>query len=136
MQETIQILSEADAIVARQRGREIARTLGFSIVDQTRIAISISELARNIILYAGTGEVLITELVAGHDDIGIEVIAADNGPGISDLNLALVDGYSTSNGLGMGLPGTKRLMDEFSIDTTPGVGTRITIRKWLHSRHF
>ena len=135
MQETIQILSEADAIVARQRGREVARALGFSVVDQTRIAISISELARNIILYAGTGEVLITELTAG-DDAGIEVIAADNGPGIADLNMALLDGYSTSNGLGMGLPGTKRLMDEFSIETAAGVGTRITIRKWLNSRRF
>lgn len=136
MQDTIQILSETDAIVARQRGREIARQLGFSVVDQTRIAISISELARNIILYAGSGVVEVTAMHGEHGDVGIEVLAADKGPGIEDLNLALLDGYSTSNGLGMGLPGTKRLMDEFQIDTAPGAGTRITIRKWLNSRSY
>lgn len=135
MQETIQIHNETDAIVARQRGRDVARRLGFSVVDQTRVAISISELARNVILYAGHGEVRISEVRDPQGEIGIEVVVADNGPGIADLEMAMADGYSTSNGLGMGMPGTKRLMDDFHVETGPGSGTKITIRKWVHSRY-
>ncbi|HEU4962777.1 MAG TPA: anti-sigma regulatory factor [Bacilli bacterium] len=135
MQETIQIHNETDAIVARQRGRDMARRLGFSVVDQTRIAISISELARNMILYADHGEVLICEIRDPQGEVGLEVQVVDNGPGIADLEQAMSDGFSTSNGLGMGLPGTKRLMDDFVVETAPGSGTKITIRKWLHARY-
>ncbi|MFC0214534.1 anti-sigma regulatory factor [Paenibacillus chartarius] len=131
MNEMILIKSEGDTIVARQRGREMARVVGFNLVDQTRIAISISELSRNILLYAKNGKIELEE-IRKEDALGIEVRAIDNGPGIQDLNKAMLDGYSTSDGLGMGLPGTKRLMDEFVVDTQVGRGTRITIRKWMN----
>lgn len=131
MKESISISSERDTIVARQRGRELARSVGFNLVDQTRIAIGISELSRNILLYARQGKIeLETVRIAG--SLGIEVRAIDEGPGIPDLNMAMVDGFSTSDGLGMGLPGTKRLMDDFRIDTAVGSGTKVTIRKWLN----
>jgi serine/threonine-protein kinase RsbT len=135
MKELIPILSESDMVVARQRGREIARRIGFNLVDQTRIAISISELARNILLYADIGRVEM-ETIRYADALGIEIRAIDEGPGIADLELALTDGYSTSQGLGMGLPGTKRLMDEFHVETSPGAGTTVTIRKWMNRELF
>jgi len=130
MVEIIPVITETDAIIARQRGRNMARELGFSLVDQTRIAISISELARNIILYAGEGVIEIRSLEE-NDTSGIEIRAIDHGPGILHLDLVMKDGYSTSGGLGMGLPGTKRLMDDFHIETEAGKGTIVTIRKWL-----
>jgi serine/threonine-protein kinase RsbT len=126
----VDILAEQDIVVARQKGRTMAGELGFSVVDQCRIATSISELARNIFLYAGEGTVHIRSLDNGKGLSGIEIIARDNGPGISDTKLAMLDGYSTSNGLGMGLPGTQRLMDEFQLKSEPGVGTTVIIRKW------
>lgn len=131
MKELIPIILESDTIVARQRGREIARSVGFNLVDQTRIAISISELARNILLYANHGRIEM-ETIRYVDSLGIEIRAIDEGPGIADLELAMLDGYSTSQGLGMGLPGTKRLMDEFHVETSAGVGTTVTIRKWMN----
>lgn len=136
MTECIQIRREHDAIIARQRGRELAAGLGFSLVDQTRIAISISELARNMLLYAKQGTIEIKMLENPDEQYGIEIIAADEGPGIGDLELAMTDGFTTSGGLGMGLPGTKRLMDEFEIETAPNRGTKISIRKFLpnHSK--
>lgn len=130
MKEMISILTENDTIVARQRGREIARSVGFNLVDQTRIAIGISELATNILLYAGKGRVEM-ETIRHGDSLGIEIRAIDEGPGITDLELAMADGYSTSEGLGMGLPGTKRLMDDFRVETNVGIGTKVTIRKWM-----
>ncbi len=133
MVENIQIFQEYDAILARQRGREMAKQLGFSLVDQTRIAISISELARNILIYAGEGEVEIRMIESSGHKTGLEIRASDKGPGISDLEMALTDGYTSSGGLGMGLPGTKRLMDDFEIRSDVGKGTSITIRKWLSS---
>lgn len=128
---TVDILAECDIVAARQKGRAIAKELGFSVVDQSRIATGISELARNIFLYAGKGTVHI-RLLAENGRNGMEIIAADDGPGISDTKLAMLDGFSTSNGLGMGLPGTQRLMDEFELKSEVGVGTKVVVRKWLN----
>jgi serine/threonine-protein kinase RsbT len=128
---TIEISEEGDIVVARQKGRSIAKNLGFSVVDQCRIATGISELARNIFLYASTGLIMILTLIE-NNRTGLEIIAKDMGPGIPDIKLAMLDGYSTSNGLGMGLPGTKRLMDEFEIISETGTGTEIIVKKWLN----
>jgi serine/threonine-protein kinase RsbT len=127
---SVDISTESDIVTARQKGRFLAKELGFSVVDQCRIATGISELARNIFLYASTGNILISCIIKNSRQ-GIEIVAEDNGPGISDIKLALLDGFSTSNGLGMGLPGCQRLMDEFEIDSELGIGTKIIIKKWL-----
>lgn len=119
---------ELDIVTARQAGRELSRSLGFCIVDLTRITTAISELARNIILYAGTGTISIS-IINNLDMVGIEIIAQDEGPGIADVEKALTDGFSTSNGLGAGLPGVRRLMDEFEIKTG-NFGTTIRAVKW------
>jgi serine/threonine-protein kinase RsbT len=132
-EQLIRVESEADLVTARMKGRELARQLGFSTVDQTLIATAISELGRNILRYAGLGEVLLMPAGRGGQD-GIVVVARDNGPGIPDVGLAMQDGYSTSRGLGMGLPGTKRLMDEFQILSEPGRGTTVTVTKWLRAK--
>lgn len=128
--ENIDIFTEHDIVIARQKGRTLAKELGFSVVDQCRLATGISELARNIFLYAGQGTISISPIENTHNK-GIEVIAKDEGPGIPDTKLVLLDGYTTSKGLGMGLPGTKRLMDEFDLKSKPNEGTTITIKKWL-----
>lgn len=124
------ILTEWDIVAARQMGRSEAKAIGFGAVDQARITTAISELARNIYLYAEQGSVTIGRFEK-EDKVGIRVIAEDYGPGISDVQLVLQDGYSSSYGLGAGLPGVKRLMDEFDIQTEVGEGTKITIVKWL-----
>lgn len=125
----IPVKEELDIVTARQAGRELSRSLGFSIVDLTRITTAISELARNIILYADSGTVTI-ETINQADILGIEIIAQDNGPGIADVDKAMEDGFSTSNGLGAGLPGVRRLMDDFEIKTEVDKGTTIRIVKW------
>jgi len=125
----IPIKSETDIILARQRGRELAGKAGFSTTDQTLIATSISELARNIVLYAQHGEIGLKQIHHGYE-VGIVVTAEDEGPGIPDVGRALQDGYSTSRSLGLGLPGVRRLMDEFEIDSQVGRGTKVTVRKW------
>ena len=103
--------------------------LGFSSTDLTLLATAISEVARNITTYAGVGEVTLRALhKAGRE--GIEVVASDSGPGIENVELALQDGYTTGNGLGLGLPGTRRLVDEFDLRTEPGVGTTVRLVKW------
>jgi len=113
-----------DVVVARQRGRTLARAMGFSASDATLVAAAISELARNIVKYAGRGELLI-----GKDDDGmLFVVARDQGPGIADLESAMQPGYSTSGGLGMGLPGVKRIADSFEI-VSNSRGTTVTMRK-------
>jgi serine/threonine-protein kinase RsbT len=127
---TLLIRSDLDIVSARVEGRDMAKALGFGTIDQARIATAISELARNIVLYAGEGTVTIRPTERGSRK-GIEVLCQDQGPGIDDVNLVMQDGYSTSRGLGMGLPGAKRLMDDFEIDSRAGVGTRILVRKWL-----
>lgn len=123
------ITSDADVIAARQRGRELAAEFGFSAGDQTVIAVAISEVARNILHYARRGEIVLRASNAGNR-VAIVVIARDQGPGIQDLTLALRDGYSTSGGLGLGLPGARRLMDEFAIHSELGKGTQVTMKKW------
>ena len=127
----IPVKTDLDIISARVEGRNLARELGFGTIDQARIATAISELARNVVLYAPEGKVTVRAIVSNDGGQGIEVVCEDNGNGIANVDLVMQDGYSTSSGLGMGLPGTKRLMDEFEIETKLGVGTRVTVRKWL-----
>jgi len=125
----VAINSDQDIVAARQRGRALAAELGFSATDATLIATAISELARNIVSYARKGEVTL-RAVRGSSRQGILVIASDDGPGIADIPQALRDGFSTSGSLGLGLPGVRRLMDEFQIDSRPGRGTTVTVKKW------
>lgn len=126
----IAIQGEPDVIVARQEGRSLAQKLGFSPVDQARITTAISELARNIVVYGERGRVTLLPCTDGNGRSGIEVRFDDEGPGIADINMAMGQGYTSGKGLGAGLPGTQRLMDEFKIDSQPGHGVHITIRKW------
>ncbi|GAA0452601.1 anti-sigma regulatory factor [Alkalibacillus silvisoli] len=131
MKETVSsvaIKKEWDIVAARQAGRQISQRLGFGSVDQARITTAISELARNIYLYAKEGEIIFDEV---HDlpKVGLKIIAKDKGPGINDLSAAMKDGYSTSGGLGAGLPGVKRLMDEFDMESGD-TGTKVTVIKW------
>ena len=120
---------DADIVSARQKGRELASQCGFPTTDLAVIATAISELARNIVRYAVHGEVVLRVLEA-NGKRGIEVMATDDGPGIADVALAMQDGYSTSGGLGLGLPGTRRLMDEFEVKSDFGKGTKVTVRRW------
>ncbi|MGE5470568.1 MAG: anti-sigma regulatory factor [Bacteroidota bacterium] len=125
----VPINSEADLVTARLRGREMASVLHFSSSEQTLIATAISEVARNILSYAGTGQVDL-KLVRDGQKSGMSVIASDRGPGIPDLASAMQDGYSTSGSLGLGLPGSKRLMDEFDLSSSIGLGTTVSMTKW------
>ena len=125
----IQITHESDIVTARRASREVAATLGFSSGELAVVATAISEIARNIVSYAQRGEIVL-ELVELNGKRGIRVIARDEGPGIRDVPLAMRDGYSTSRGLGLGLPGAQRLMDEFEIASQPEKGTTITMIKW------
>jgi len=129
VEEDVQIRSDADIVIARRRGRLLAERSGFSTTDQVLFTTAISELARNILLYARGGRIVLRQ-VRNYDTHGVMVIASDNGPGISDVARAMEPGYSTSSSLGLGLPGVKRLMDEMSIDTRVGLGTTITATKW------
>ncbi len=128
---SIPVRNDLDIVTARVEGRNLAKELGFGKIDQARIATAISELARNVVLYTEGGIVTIV-IIDSKGRRGLEVICEDDGPGIEDVELALQDGYSTSRGLGKGLPGTRRLMDEFEIESTPGKGTKVTMRRWLH----
>ena len=121
--------TDADIVTARQEGRRLAAELGFSSTDLTLIATAISEVARNILLYAGQGEIQLN-LVHERDREGIVMVARDKGPGIADVELAMQDGYSTGGSFGLGLPGARRLMDEFEIRSRPGKGVTVTMRKW------
>lgn len=127
---SVPIEREADIVAARQKGRELCAELGFSMTDRTLVATAISEVARNIVRYAQRGEVVLSRLdQAGRR--GIAVVARDEGPGIADLELAMRDGFSTGNSLGLGLPGAKRLMDEFNLESAPDAGTTVRMKKWL-----
>ncbi len=128
--ESVDIVTEWDIVAARQLGRNEAKKVGFGTVDQARITTAISELARNIYLYTGKGNIAIKEVTEGNLK-GLLVIASDEGPGIADVRRALEDGFTTSGGLGAGLPGVKRLMDDFKIETVVGEGTKISATKWL-----
>lgn len=125
----VPISSDADIVVARQKGRALAAQLGFPSTDLTLIATAISELARNIVLYAKQGEVAMRPVMDGSKR-GIVVVARDEGPGIPDVRRAMESGYSTSGSLGLGLPGVRRLVDEFEIVSEVGKGTTVTVKKW------
>jgi serine/threonine-protein kinase RsbT len=129
----VPVASDADLVLARQAGRRLAQELGFSGTDITLIATAISEVARNIIQYAGAGEIEL-DTVEGSRSIGIVVIARDKGPGIPDISLAIRDGYTTGKGMGLGLPGARRLMDEFEIESETDQGTTVVMKKWLRNR--
>lgn len=126
----VPIASDADIVTARQKGRDVASELGFTDGDLTVIAAAISEVARNIVAYAKQGEIILGPAAPKGGRIGVTVIAQDSGPGIEDVRQALQDGYSTSGGFGLGLPGARRLMDEFEIVSEVGKGTVVTMRKW------
>ena len=127
----VAIHSDQDIVGARQKGRALAAQLGFSAAEATLIATAISELARNIITYARKGEIKL-QAIENSARPGIVVTASDEGPGIPDIQQALRDGFSTSGSLGLGLPGVRRLMDEFQISSQAGRGTTVTVKKWLH----
>ena len=130
--ETMAIRGQDDIVAARQRAREIAKRLGFGMVDQSRIATAVSELTRNVVRYAtdGRGEVRIEQVMSGARGVGLEIVVADEGPGIANVEEAMREGYTSGPGMGLGLPGTKRLMDEMEIESSTGRGTIVTIRKW------
>jgi serine/threonine-protein kinase RsbT len=125
----IEIATDTDIVKARQVGREMAADAGCSATDLTMVATAISEIARNLLTHAGGGEVEM-RMVERNGRRCLEIVARDEGPGIADLDRALEDGYTTSEGLGLGLPGARRLMDEFTITSQPGRGTVVTMYKW------
>jgi len=127
--ETIPVRGDADVVSIRQIIRQWTMELGFGLVDQTKMVTAASELARNMVLYGGGGEV---RLEALNSDVrrGLKVTFEDHGPGIPDIQLALKDGYTTGNGLGLGLGGAKRLVNDFDVHSRPGEGTRVTITRW------
>lgn len=127
--ERVPVEGEADIVTARQVGRRLAIDCRLSSTDQTLVATAISEVARNIVQHGGRGEVLL-RVLESRGRRGIEVVARDEGPGIADVEAALADGYSTAGSLGMGLPGARRLMDEFQLESALGEGTTVTMRKW------
>lgn len=125
----VPINADVDIVDARQKGRALATNVGFSAGDSTLIATAISELARNIVNYARRGEVIL-KAIENHGRSGIIVVARDYGPGIVNIEQALQDGFTTSGSLGLGLPGVRRLVDEFNIISEVGRGTTVTIKKW------
>lgn len=126
----VRIQSPADIVTARQQGRALALQTGFSSGDLTIIATAISEVARNILEYATEGEITLTRVQEAHKH-GVEIIAIDRGPGIPDVATVMRDGYSSGKGLGIGLPGARRLMDEFEITSEVGKGTTVRMIKWI-----
>ena len=127
--ERIIITADADVVTARVRAKGLAETLGFSRTDQTLIAAAVSEIARNIVVYAGTGEIALGA-TRGDGRWGLVVVATDEGPGIADPEKALAYGYSTGGSLGVGLPGARRLMDSLKVDSEVGRGTTVIMVKW------
>jgi serine/threonine-protein kinase RsbT len=126
----VAIHSDQDIVTARQKGRSMATSLNFSSGEATLIALAISELARNIVTYAKKGEIRLKAINGGSIRQGIRVTAHDEGPGIVDIEQALRDGFSTSGSLGVGLPGVRRLVDEFHIESKQNRGTTVTVTKW------
>jgi serine/threonine-protein kinase RsbT len=127
---TVRIISETDIVAIRKAVREEATTLGFGVTDVTRIVTAASELARNVFHFAYSG-VMQLRTFASNGNIGIELTFIDEGPGIPDIAKAMEVGYASKGGLGLGLPGTKRLMDEMDIQSEPDKGTTVTIKKWM-----
>jgi serine/threonine-protein kinase RsbT len=128
---SIALESEHDIAVARGEARAFAAALGFSVIDQTRLATVTSELARNVVKYAGRGRMIAQPTSDARGRAGLRLIFEDSGPGIPDIAAAMRDGFSTGRGLGKGLPGSKRLVDEFEIESEVGRGTRVTVVRWL-----
>ena len=126
----LQIRTQNDIVIVRKFVREMAAQLGFGLVDQTKITTAASELARNTLDYGLGGDVEVESLSNDRGKPGIKLVFSDEGPGIADLKLALTDGYTSGHGMGMGLSGSKRLVNEFEIDSEVGKGTRVTITKW------
>ena len=126
----VRVEHDGDVVAARQKGREMAAHVGFSGSDLTIIATAISEIARNIVVYAKRGDVTLAPLTEGSRR-GLLVVAQDTGPGLPNIEQAMRDGFSTGKSLGLGLPGARRLMDEFEISSQVGVGTTVTMRKWV-----
>jgi serine/threonine-protein kinase RsbT len=127
---TLPVRSGEDVVKVRQAVRTLAMDLGFSLVEQTKVITAASELARNTLIYGGGGECRIERLNEGPKRNGLRLTFEDRGPGIINLDLALTDGYTTGNGLGLGLNGARKLSHEFDIWSQPGVGTRVTITRW------
>jgi len=120
---------EQDVVLARQTARKLAIECGLRLVDQTKLITAASELARNAVIYGGGGH-MDWEILEEGTRRGLRLVFRDEGPGIPDVKLAMTDGWTSGNGLGLGLTGAKRLVDEFSIESAPGAGTRVTICKW------
>jgi serine/threonine-protein kinase RsbT len=129
----VQICSAADVVSARQEARALAIEAGFSVCDSTLITTAISEITRNVLEYAQQGDVTISLLKNGSKN-GVKIVVNDRGPGIANISQVMKDGYSSRQGLGIGLPGTKRLMDEFEIKSKVGSGTTVTMKKWNRYR--
>lgn len=126
---TIEIHTEVDIVEARQKGRMFSNCLGFSTLDQARIITTISELSRNIYKYATAGKIIM-EIIENQLEIGLKIVAVDKGPGIKNIQKAMESGYTTSGGLGIGLSGVKKLMDEFTISSQEDHGVNIQVIKW------
>lgn len=126
---TYAIRSEQDVVLGRQAVRKLAQECGLRLVDQTKLVTAVSELARNAVIYGGGGDMDWTIVEEGARK-GVQLVFRDTGPGIPDLKQAMTDGWTSGNGLGLGLAGAKRLVDQFEIQSAPGQGTRITITKW------
>ncbi|HJR17914.1 MAG TPA: anti-sigma regulatory factor [Gemmatimonadales bacterium] len=127
--DALEIRSSADVVAVRQAARALADRVGFSLVDQTKLVTAASELARNTITYGGGGSVRL-EMVENGIRRGVRLTFEDQGPGIQDVSLALKDGYTTGQGLGLGLGGARRLVNDFTIESAPGSGTRVVIARW------
>jgi serine/threonine-protein kinase RsbT len=126
---TYAIRSEQDVVLGRQAVRKLAQECGLRLVDQTKLVTAVSELARNAVIYGGGGDMDWTIVEEGARK-GVQLVFRDTGPGIADLKQAMTDGWTSGNGLGLGLAGAKRLVDQFEIQSAPGQGTRVTITKW------
>ncbi len=129
-EQAIPVLHDTDVVEARVAARALASRVGFLGTDLVLIASAVSEIARNIVEYTRGWEVVLS-VIHNRSRLGLEVVARDRGPGIADVSLAMKDGYSTSRSLGRGLPGSRRLMDEFRVESSPASGTTVTMRKWL-----
>jgi len=126
--ETLPLASSNDVVMARQKVRQWATELRFTLVDQTKLVTAASELARNTLDHGKGGSMTIEQIGTGR--LGLRLVFEDHGPGIPDIEMALKDGFTTGKGMGLGLGGSKRLVNEFSIDSAPGKGTRITVIRW------
>ena len=126
---SVPVRIEQDVVIARQIVRKLAQDCGMRLVDQTKLVTAVSELARNTVVYGGGGD-MDWVLFAEGTRSGVRLTFRDEGPGIADIKLAMTDGWTSGGGLGLGLTGAKRLVDEFDLDSSPGAGTRISIAKW------